>query len=65
MAHSLKIRVVAEGVETDTQLAFLRSHCCDSVQGFLISRPAPATQVRDIIANASQLISSAVAESVE
>ena len=65
MAQSLKIRVVAEGVETDTQLAFLRRHRCDSVQGFLISRPAPATQLRDILANASQSISSAVTERVE
>jgi len=62
MAKSLKIRVVAEGVETDTQLAFLRRHHCDSVQGYLISRPAPATQLREILANVSQHISSAVTE---
>ena len=64
LAKSLKIRVVAEGVETDTQLAFLRRHHCDSVQGYLISRPAPATQLAKILANVSQRISSCVAESV-
>jgi EAL domain-containing protein (putative c-di-GMP-specific phosphodiesterase class I) len=39
MAHSLKLRVVAEGVETDGQLAFLRSQGCDAIQGYLVSPP--------------------------
>ena len=42
MAHYLGIRVVAEGVETDAQLAYLREHACDEYQGFLFSRPLPA-----------------------
>ena len=39
MAHTLKLRVVAEGVETHAQWAFLKEHGCDEFQGFLVSRP--------------------------
>jgi EAL domain-containing protein (putative c-di-GMP-specific phosphodiesterase class I) len=39
MAHNLKLRIVAEGVETAEQLAFLRSHGCDEAQGYFIARP--------------------------
>ena len=39
MAHSLDLKVVAEGVETLGQLEFLRTHSCDRLQGFLFSRP--------------------------
>lgn len=46
MAHSLKLRVVAEGVETAEQLQFLREHDCDDVQGFLLGRPMPAAEFR-------------------
>jgi diguanylate cyclase (GGDEF)-like protein len=42
LAHSLKLKVIAEGVETITQLAFLRDHDCDRLQGYLFSRPMPA-----------------------
>lgn len=42
MAHSMNLRVVAEGVEQESQLAFLRNQGCDEVQGFLISEPLPA-----------------------
>jgi diguanylate cyclase (GGDEF)-like protein/PAS domain S-box-containing protein len=42
MAHALKLRVVAEGVETQDQLAFLRGHGCDRVQGFLLAPPCAA-----------------------
>ena len=42
MAHSLKLKVVAEGVETQAQLAYLRDRGCDEYQGFLTSRALPA-----------------------
>ena len=45
MAHSLKLRVVAEGVETEEQLAFLREQGCQAMQGFLYSRPLPAADI--------------------
>ena len=41
MARELKLRVVAEGVETKEQLQFLRARACDQYQGYLCSRPAP------------------------
>lgn len=45
LAHSLGIKVVAEGVETEEQLNYLRSKGCDLVQGFFYSRPVPADEV--------------------
>ncbi len=45
MAHSLKLRVIAEGVETCDQLHFLRSLNCDGMQGYFISRPLPAEEI--------------------
>lgn len=45
MAHQLKMRVVAEGVETEAQLAFLRDRGCDEYQGYHFSRPLPADQL--------------------
>ena len=42
MGHSLDLRVVAEGVETEEQLDYLRRHRCDEIQGYHFSRPVPA-----------------------
>ncbi|MDH4610532.1 EAL domain-containing protein [Pseudomonas sp. BN102] len=44
MAHSLELKVVAEGVENQEQLNFLRSQRCDEIQGYLISPPVEAPQ---------------------
>src|SRR5690606_41723586 len=50
MAHSMQLQVVAEGVEQESQLAFLRTQGCDEVQGYLISKTVSAealTQLQD------------------
>jgi EAL domain-containing protein (putative c-di-GMP-specific phosphodiesterase class I) len=49
MAHSLKLRVVAEGVETKRQLDFLKEQGCDEVQGYLMSRPLPAKDALSLL----------------
>jgi diguanylate cyclase (GGDEF)-like protein len=49
MAHSLELKVVAEGVENAQQLEFLREHKCDEVQGYLISRPVEAGAMGDVL----------------
>lgn len=48
LAHTLGLRVVAEGVETAEQLSFLNSRGCDAVQGYLISRPVPLDAFEDL-----------------
>jgi diguanylate cyclase (GGDEF)-like protein/PAS domain S-box-containing protein len=52
MAHSLKLKVVAEGVETEQQLKLLYDEGCDEMQGYLISRPIPAGEVLKLLAGA-------------
>jgi len=49
MAHSLRLEVVAEGVETAEQLAFLAERGCEYVQGFLIGRPVPAREIETVL----------------
>ncbi|MEH1842252.1 MAG: EAL domain-containing response regulator [Nostoc sp.] len=49
MAHNLNLDVVAEGVETEAELGFLRQHNCNSMQGFLFSRPLPAAEFEKIL----------------
>jgi diguanylate cyclase (GGDEF)-like protein/PAS domain S-box-containing protein len=44
MARSLKLRVIAEGVESQEELEFLQAHDCDEAQGFFFARPMPAAQ---------------------
>ena len=49
MARSLGLEVVAEGVEKDEQLTFLRSQLCDNVQGFLLSHPITAAELTNLL----------------
>lgn len=49
MGHSLKLKVVAEGVETENQLAFLQVLQCNEVQGYLFSPPVPADRARELL----------------
>jgi EAL domain-containing protein (putative c-di-GMP-specific phosphodiesterase class I) len=50
MGHSLKMEVIAEGVETEDQLSLLRKMHCDCIQGFLLSRPAGQEVIERILA---------------
>lgn len=44
LAHNLNLKVVAEGVERESQMAYLRGHHCDIAQGYLYGRPVPAAE---------------------
>lgn len=49
LAHNLGLSVIAEGVETEAQRAFLRKHKCDYEQGFLLSRPLPPEEIAELL----------------
>jgi len=55
LGHKLNLRVIAEGVETEQQRAFLRANDCDEMQGYLFSRPLPAQDVARMMARANVL----------
>jgi EAL domain-containing protein (putative c-di-GMP-specific phosphodiesterase class I) len=49
MARSLKLRVIAEGIETQAELDFLRAHQCDEAQGYYFSEPIPADKFMEVL----------------
>jgi diguanylate cyclase (GGDEF)-like protein/PAS domain S-box-containing protein len=49
MAHSLRLKVIAEGVELTEQAAFLKRYSCDQMQGYLITPPVPAREFIDLV----------------
>ena len=55
MGRSLGLTVIAEGVETRAQLAFLQRHDCDQVQGYLFARPVPIAECAALIADQSRI----------
>jgi diguanylate cyclase (GGDEF)-like protein len=57
MGKALEMTIVAEGVETPAQEAFLRAHDCDEIQGFLFSRPLPPDQLADLLQPTPRLVS--------
>jgi diguanylate cyclase (GGDEF)-like protein len=50
LAHGLRMKVVAEGIETMAQLDYLRSHECDEAQGYWLCKPVTCDEVRDFMA---------------
>jgi diguanylate cyclase (GGDEF)-like protein/PAS domain S-box-containing protein len=61
LAHRMRLRVVAEGVETEAQLGYLRKYGCDEMQGFLFSRPLPAEEFSSLIRQGRSLSSATTA----
>jgi diguanylate cyclase (GGDEF)-like protein len=56
MAHSLGVKVVAEGVETVEQFDFLRRRGCDEIQGYYLAQPLPAVEISKLILRGNELL---------
>jgi diguanylate cyclase (GGDEF)-like protein len=61
MAHGMRLKVVAEGVETMDQLGFLRNQRCDAVQGYLFHRPLPDAEIAHVLAGNRKDVAARVA----
>ncbi len=55
LAHNLRMRAVAEGVETAEQVQFLRLIHCDSIQGYFFGRPVPEREFAEMLRNGKRL----------
>jgi diguanylate cyclase (GGDEF)-like protein/PAS domain S-box-containing protein len=55
LAQNLRLKVIAEGVETEDQLAFLRANGCDEMQGYLFARPAGAEECEQMLREGRKL----------
>jgi len=59
MAHSLGLTVIAEGVETESQLAFLVENGCDQIQGYYLARPQPAEECARVLVERNRAVPAA------
>jgi len=59
MAHNLNLRAIAEGVETEEQLKYLRLHGCDEIQGYYASPPVTALEFEALLRSGSCLVTQA------
>lgn len=55
LAHNLKLKVIAEGVETRAQMNYLRRRNCDEIQGFLFSRAIPAEDIGSLLSTGASI----------
>ena len=56
LAHNLDLKTVAEGVETEAELAFLSQQDCDAMQGYLFSRPVPSEELENLLFTGKRLL---------
>ncbi|RFP32838.1 EAL domain-containing protein [Duganella sp. BJB476] len=56
LAHNLKLRVIAEGVESEAQLDYLRRNGCDEIQGYYFSQPVPVAAFEQMLVEGKKLL---------
>ena len=59
LAHNIGLKVIAEGIETEGQLAYLREKVCDEGQGYYFSRPLPANEFTELLEREESLLDAA------